>query len=583
MPTITVRNSDLARIQARFGVVHSPSMIAEGLEHIGCSVDRCDADEIEIEVFADRPDMLSAGTLAYATRCFLHGERARPDLDIADGDLELTVDPSLVDIRPVIYAAVVRGVDTGSNEEEQDDFIQALMDHQEKLHFSLGRGRAKASIGVHDLSSLAAPLRVVSVGAEHAFIPLATREEMSIGQILEQHPKGVEYAHLLAGMNRFPLILDANDAVLSFPPIINGDHTTVTETTRDFFIDVTGWDERACECSLLALCLAFTARGGSIESVRITDCNGAEFRMPNGRAVSHAVTLRLLTSMLGHEFSDEELDAAINRMGGRYIGRRTAESAAATSAQRMADVIEGDVMLDFEMPRWRFDLLHPIDLVEEIAIGHGYDDLGRNVPRSPLHGAQLPASDLHRRVSASLQGLGLQQIQSLTLSNPVDQFERVRWGESGSSTRLSNPITTEHTMLRQNLLPGLLKLLAANRHHELPQRVYESGAVVVDHQNRSHIAWLVAERAGGFAAARGMVQAFSRDMAVDRFALEPLDPGHGPWLEGRAAKIVIEGEKVGEVGEIDPAVAAEFELRVPMHGCELDLDALGALVKDPVL
>ena len=55
---------------------------------------------------------------------------------------------------------------------------------------------------------------------------------------------------------------------------------------------------------------------------------------------------------------------------------------------------------------------------------------------------------------------------SLTLSNKRDQFGKVRWNEDSKSTIISNPITKEHTMLRQYILPSLLNLLAANRHHE---------------------------------------------------------------------------------------------------------------------
>ena len=55
------------------------------------------------------------------------------------------------------------------------------------------------------------------------------------------------------------------------------------------------------------------------------------------------------------------------------------------------------------MPRWRFDILHPIDLVEEIAIGHGYEDLGSDIPKTPLSGSQLKSSNFTRRLTNCLQ------------------------------------------------------------------------------------------------------------------------------------------------------------------------------------
>ena len=128
------------------------------------------------------------------------------------------------------------------------------------------------------------------------------------------------------------------------------------------------------------------------------------------------------------------------------------------------------------MPRWRFDILHPVDLVEDIAIGHGYEDLGHDIPRSPMTAKPRSDANLLRRVGNSMQGLGMMQIQSLTLSNDDDQFNLVRWESVGEVTRITNPITIDHTLLRQYLLPGLLRLLSANRHHDLP-KVYTNWAL----------------------------------------------------------------------------------------------------------
>ena len=151
------------------------------------------------------------------------------DVEVISSGIKIDVDKSLEDVRPVIFAAVVRGVDTGSNDSEKDAFIQSIMDHQEKLHLTLGRKRSLSSIGVHDLSKLQPPFRYETVDDGYSFVPLASENEMSISEVLTQHPKGIEYAHLMDGMSRFPIIVDSNDDILSFPPIINGDNTTVNE------------------------------------------------------------------------------------------------------------------------------------------------------------------------------------------------------------------------------------------------------------------------------------------------------------------------------------------------------------------
>ena len=554
MPTISVKQNLLRRLVESRGRVHDVEDLAFRLPLMGTDIDTCDEDVLDIEIFPDRPDLLSPETLFHGMMPFLHDSPPSPRLAVKPGTISMRVAPELSDIRPVILGAVVRGL------ELDEDIIKRLMDHQEKLHFALGRGRKRASIGVHDLSTLEPPFRVEAVERSHSFIPLAMDEEMTIDEILDKHPKGVDYAHLLDGMDKVPIIFDANDSVLSFPPIINGDHTTVTEKTRDIFIDVTGLDLRACEAALMLICLQLSVLGGLVESVRVTTCEGKDWSI-NGTPIEHKVERELVEGILGNSFSDDEIEEAIRRMGGQYKGDLSG-------------------VLSILMPRWRFDILHPIDLVEEVAIGHGYDDLAYDVPKAPLTAIPRQDGHLRRRIREALQGLGLIQIQSLTLSNDSDQFTSMRWKKDGAITRMTNPITTEHTILRQNILPGLLRLLAANRHHDLPQGVYELGTVVIDHTNRDRFAFLVAENSGGFASLRGRIQALLRDLGCQDWTLEVLEGG--PWLEGRSASIIVNGITVGECGELDPHVSESFDLNVPMSGAQIDVQLLASVMQDPV-
>jgi len=554
MPTISVKQNLLRRLVESRGRVHDVEDLAFRLPLMGTDIDTCDENVLDIEIFPDRPDLLSPETLFHGMMPFLHDSPPSPRLAVKPGTISMRVAPELSDIRPVILGAVVRGL------ELDEDIIKRLMDHQEKLHFALGRGRKRASIGVHDLSTLEPPFRVEAVERSHSFIPLAMDDEMTIDEILEKHPKGVDYAHLLDGMDKVPIIFDSNDAVLSFPPIINGDHTTVTEKTRDIFIDVTGLDLRACEASLMLICLQLSVLGGQVESVRVTTCEGKDWSI-NGTPIEHKVERELVEGILGNSFTDDEIEEAIRRMGGQYKGDLSG-------------------VLSILMPRWRFDILHPIDLVEEVAIGHGYDDLAYDVPKAPLTAIPRQNGHLRRRIREALQGLGLVQIQSLTLSNDSDQFTSMRWKKDGAITRMTNPITTEHTILRQNILPGLLRLLAANRHHDLPQGVYELGTVVIDHKNRDRFAFLVAENSGGFSSLRGRIQALMRDLGCQDWTLEVLEDG--PWLEGRSASIIVNGITVGECGELDPHVSESFDLNVPMSGAQIDVQLLASVMQDPV-
>ncbi|DAC43099.1 MAG TPA: phenylalanine--tRNA ligase subunit beta [Candidatus Poseidoniales archaeon] len=581
MPTISVDQKLLTSLLSRHGCRHDIADVDHRLPLLGTDIDRCDEEVLDIEIFPNRPDLLSAETLSLAMRGFLHNQPTLANESLESSGITLSVEPELATIRPIILGAVVRGLDM-DDDDEMDEFIKQLMDHQEKLHFALGRGRRRASIGVHDLTTLKPPFTVKAVERSHSFIPLAMEHAMTIDEILASHPKGVDYAHLLDGMDKVPIIEDAEGAVLSFPPIINGVHTTVQSSTRDLFIDVTGWDRRACESCLMLVALQAKERGGSVQTIQIIDCEGKQEVLPNWTPVHHRVPARLITTILGRDLNDDELSNAMLRMGGAFTGRSPATSDEISRSKSMQYASEGEDMFGFDMPRWRFDLLHPVDIVEDIAIGHGYEDLGTDVPKAPMNAIPRADDNLRRRIRTSMQGMGFMQIQSLTLSNDEDQFNRMRWKPFNEITRITNPITLEHTMMRHFLLPGLLRLLASNRHHDLPQSVYELGTVVRDHKNMDRLAFLTAERIGGFASIRGRIQAFLRDIGAENVVIEPLPDNEGPWLAGRSAKILLDGEWVGCFGEIDPSVSQIFELLVPLNGAEFDVEALKSSITDPV-
>ena len=584
MPTLKFNHNILEYLHEINGVKYDSNDWEKRMPSIGCVVEENDEEGIEIEIFPDRTDLLSHETISRAARAFLNSLNDSPNLDIKQGEITLEVDKSIQNLRPVILGAVVRGVDNGTNYREKDDFIQSLMDHQEKLHLTLGRKRKFASIGVHDLSQLSPPFKVISVDKKYKFTPLAEEKEMSIEDILKSHPKGKEYAHLMSELKEYPVIIDAEDRVLSFPPIINGDHTTVNEQTRDFFIDVTGWDERSCEACLLLICLSLAERGGVIESIQIKNWDQELLNVPRGDSKSHKVPDRLIRNILGIELSKTEIADSIKKMGGELIETRTVTNGP-DKIEKWADCIVGEKEHVISMPRWRNDIMHPVDIVEDIAIGYGYDNLPEQLSAVHLDAIPLPSSNLKRRISSSLCALGLQETQSLTLSNKRDQFERVRWIEENKSTIISNPITKEHTMLRQYILPSLLNLLAANRHHELPQRVHELGDVVRDSENKTRLSWACAEVGGGFSAAKGIASSLLRDLGANLSEVkwQGINQEEGPWIKGRGAKVIIGGIEVGQIGEIDPKVSFEFGLKVPIQAGEFDVDALGRTIPDPVL
>ena len=190
-------------------------------------------NKIEIELTPDRPDMLSVEGIAREMKGFLSLEKGLKNYTIGDSNIILKKEKA--DARPAIACAIILDVKL------TDELVKSLMQLQEKLHATIGRNRKKVAIGVHDFDKIKPPLVYTDV-LDEKFIPLNENKEITVKEILENHPKGKDYAHLLK--DRYPMIYD-KEGVISFPPIINSERTKVTDQTKNLFIDVTGEDEKA--------------------------------------------------------------------------------------------------------------------------------------------------------------------------------------------------------------------------------------------------------------------------------------------------------------------------------------------------
>ena len=217
-----------------------------------------------MEFFPDRPDLLSTEGVARALGAFTEQELGLVEYKTRKPSTNIVVSSKVLDIRPHVLGGIVRGIKL------DDTAIKCLMELQEKLHVTLGRKRSKVSIGIHDLGKLVAPFNYTTCSPhEPAFVPLQKDYEMTPEEILKEHPKGIEYAHLLEEFSEYPLITDSNGEVASMPPIINGSLTTITEETTEVLIDVTGLDFNAVESCLNIVAAALVERGGEIELIEV--------------------------------------------------------------------------------------------------------------------------------------------------------------------------------------------------------------------------------------------------------------------------------------------------------------------------
>ncbi|MFQ5975864.1 MAG: phenylalanine--tRNA ligase subunit beta, partial [Candidatus Hydrothermarchaeales archaeon] len=452
MPVVDVYYSDLCSL---LGKAVPLEELVDRIPMIGADIEDYNSTKISIEFFPDRPDLYSAEGIARALKSFLGYETGLKGYNLEKPETLLEADKSVIGVRDYVVACEVSGV------ELEDYLIQELMDLQEDLHWALGKDRKKVAIGVHDSSRIKGPSKYTTAKpGEISFIPLGMEEEMTLGEILKRHPKGVEYADTINIYDRYPLIVDSKGDVLSMPPIINGELTKVTENTTDFFVEMTGTDFTLLSKTLNILSTAFAERGWKIKPVEIKHPE-MNTMTPDFTPSKRKITLDYVNRMLGLELTAKEVASCLLKMG-FGVGVKGGE-------------------LEVLIPCYRADILHEIDIVEDVAIGYGYENFIPELPKIMTTGEKHPVEKYCERIRDAMIGYGFTEVMTLMLTNEESNFSNIN--HSGEAVTIKNPISEEHTIIRTNLLSSLMEFLKLNKHKELPQKVFEVGDVVIPDKN----------------------------------------------------------------------------------------------------
>ncbi|MBI4173931.1 MAG: phenylalanine--tRNA ligase subunit beta [Candidatus Aenigmarchaeota archaeon] len=539
MALIGVDRSYLSRLVGR---QLTDADIEQAIPMLGCPYEGKEGSKLFFEIFPNRPDLLSAEGFARALRSFFGLGNAQV-LHAGKGKLTVTVDRSVAGIRPHIACAVTRGARL------EADQISSLIQLQEKIDETMGRKRKKIAIGLHDLDKVEAPFTYTAVGPHQIkFVPLDLEESMTPARILAEHPKGVKYGHILEGAAIYPVILDRNRQVLSLPPIINGELTKVTEKTKNLFIDITGPQERPLHEALNIICMALAEAGCSIETVKI---NGRV--SPDLAARSMLVDIKYANRLLGTSLSAKEFASLAQRMGLAYRNGTVA------------------------IPPYRNDIMHGMDVVEDIAIAYGYQNFVPILPAVPTAGGTLLDGRFVRLCSRLLEGSGFQQVVTMSLVNEEEAYAKMGRVPEKDACRMRNSVSSECTMFRTSLLPGVLKTFSQNKHNAYPQKIFEAGEVMVlDNQAETGATGSVKLAAGwsdgnaGYEKLAPIIDSLLANVGRG-YKLVPAE--HAGMINGRAARIVA-GTEVGVIGEVHPAVLEKWNLEKPAAVFEINLSAL---------
>ena len=573
MPVVEVDPDELRELS---GIDREDEALLEDLFALGLEFEgRTDDDGFELEFAPDRLDRLSVEGIARSLR-YQHGEaRGVYVPETNDPEWTIEVEDTPPD-RPYVTGAVVRGLDLSAAA------FDSLIQLQEKLHATMGRTRAKGAIGVHDLTMLkGATLEADDESGksilytsmdpdEESFVPLESDAELSPREVLDQHHIGAAYADLVEGMDRYPAIYD-DIGLFSFPPVINGRRTEVTTDSRDLLVEMTGTDQWTLDRMLNIVCYALSARGGRIERVEVSYGEGSPGEHAGRRlerpelSVRHkSVSHDRVESILGVDLDTETVLDCLERAG--------------------LEATHDEGTYAVEIPPYRVDVLHPMDIVDDIGRAYGFNELEPRYPDVTTVGGRHERSRLEDAVRETLVGLGFEDLLNFYMTNEAANFERlsVEPGTDvvggGRPVTIGSPYSEAYTILRTWALPSLCAVLENNTHRAYPQHLAEIGLAaacdetqntgVAEHRT---VAAVLAETDASYEAARTRLQALARAFDCE---LETPPTEHPSFVDGRTATVELDGEPAGVVGELTPEVLVEHDLEVPVVAFEFRLDAL---------
>ena len=507
----------------------------------GTPLEKFDNDIIEIEVFPNRPDLLSYHGFKRSFLAFL-GKKTKLreyKLNKPEKDFKVIIDSSVKEVRPYTVCTIVKGL------KFDDEKIKEIVDIQEKLHFTIGRKRKKLAIGIYPLEKIKLPITFKALEPDKIkFIPLESDREMSGLQILQKHPKGKEYAHLLAGKTKFPIFIDSNDKILSMPPIINSQETgKVTNETKDVFIECSGFDFNSIDKCLNIIVTNLAEMGGEVYQMELI-YKDKKILTPNFSPEKMKINLKNANSLLGLELNEKEIKKFLEEMGHNYN--------------------KGIV----EIAPWRTDVLHEVDLIEDIAIAYGYENFIPEIPDITTIGKESDKERIKKKIAEALAGLNLLEVSNFHLTTKTDQSKNM--GIQDEDFIKVEESKTEYNILRKNLTHYLLKVLSENVDSEYPQRIFELGRIFTPNETEN---LALAISPANFTEVRQILEYLSRMLNVE---LKISEPEKAPvyFIEGRTVEIKLENKTIGFLGEIHPRILRNWKIKMPVSLFEINLEEI---------
>lgn len=550
MPTITLNKTVLEKLVGKKLPIEE---LKERISMLGTNLEKIDDDEIEVEIFPNRPDLLSEPGFARAFSSFIGVKTGLRKYEVTASGEKIIIDSSVKDIRPYTACAIIKNL---SFDEEK---IREIIQIQEKLHITYGRNRKKVAIGIYPLEKISFPVTYKADAPEKIkFRPLESAEEMTGLQILSRHKTGREFGPLLEGLAKFPFFVDTKGAILSMPPIINSQLTgRITAETKEIFIECSGFDYQVLSKGINMIVAALADLGGKIYSLKLAYPEGEKIS-PNLTPEKMKLDLNYINNRLGLQLSKKEGLKLLEKMGYGYE--------------------KGEILI----PAYRTDLLHQADLAEDMAIAYGYENFIEEIPKVATIGQEDPLEKFLNKLREVLIGFGLWEVKNYHLITAEELNQKMLLGLE--LIPLHNALG-DYDHLRNSLLPCLMKNLSDNQHNEYPQNFFELGRVFSRDKNtetgfreKEHLAVVLCHEKTDFTEIKQILDALMNALGLESSIKES---GEVSFIAGRVGDILIAGKKIGSVGELHPQVITNWGLAVPVVGLELDAQELFKLIYLP--
>jgi len=542
--------------------------------------------QLKIEIPANRYDMLCFEGIALMLNIFRE-KMPLPNYRLVapkSGKLEtITVHPDTMKVRPYVSGAILRNIKF--TQENYDSFISL----QDKLHQNLARQRTLVAIGTHDMDTIKGPFTYEALPPKDIkFKPLNQAKEMTGEEMMTFYEKDKhlgKYLHIIKDKPVYPVILDSQRTVCSMPPIINSDHSKITLNTKNVFIDITATDRTKLEIVnniIVAMFSQYCAEPFTIEPVKIISDHNSESRQaPDISPRKATAEVDYINNCCGLSETPERICSLLTKM-----------CYTATPSKTDKNIIEVSV------PPTRADVLHQCDIMEDVAIAYGFNNLPRTSPSKAATIAQpLMVNKLGDIVRMEAAMAGWSEVMPLILCSHDENFAWLNRKDDGTTAvRLANPKTAEYQIVRTSLLPGLLKTIRENKKHSVPIKVFEVSDVAFKDlslerksRNERHFAAAFYSKTSGFEVVHGLLdrvllmlktafltheEGLKGDEKLDFEVAQDHGKEDGYWIEeideetffqGHAAAIWLrlngKAVRIGEFGILHPSVLEKFELR----------------------